>query len=217
MPGMGFWLKERRLMVRKLTLAPLLLAAALAAGCVTGNFGDPGLSIDPALKGKRIVVLVTATTRTSNGSYEEAKKGEDQDRKARKLRYGIDVPEDFEWAQGRHSWHWFKTVTNLHAFYIPKKWQVEPGDYVEIESGGPDYPAKAIRVVTRWDDPRPGGCYWPRKSANPQGTLSTFTVVCPESDPEAPKYRRAVKESLLSFPVNTKSLPPEDRAKAVDQ
>lgn len=201
-------------MVRKLFLAPLLLAAALAAGCISIPVTEPGARIEVP-KGQRIVVLVTATTRTGSNGYEAELEGEKRVRESDKIRYGLEYPEDWEWAKGRYSWDAFWGLKNEFGFFIPKKWQVEPGDYVEIESGGPDYRAKAIRVVTRWDDPRPGGCYWPRKSANPQGTLSTFTVVCPESDPEAPKYRRAVRESGLRWGV--KPLPPEDRAKAVDQ
>lgn len=200
--------------MRKLLLAPLLLAAALAAGCVSVPATEPGLRIEVP-KGQRIVVLVTATTRTSSRGYETELEGEKRIRESDKIRYGLEYPEDWELAKGRYSWDAFWSLKNEFRFFIPKKWQVEHGDYVEIESGGPNYPAKAIRVVTRWDDPRPGGCYWPRKSASPQGTLSSFTVVCPESDPEAPKYRRAVHE--WSLRLGTKPLPPEDRAKAVDQ
>lgn len=204
-------------MIKRLFLAPLLFAAALAAGCMTLPGYEPGFRIE-APKGERLVVLVTATWRTANDSgIDGAEQADKLNRKVYKERYGIDVPEDWELVQARGGIKPISGVYNLFAFFLPKKWQVEPGDYVEIESQGPDRPAKAIRVVTRWDDPRPGGCYWPHRSANPDLTFTPFSVICRDNDPEAPKYRKAIKKSLLSFPVNTKPLPPEDRAKAVDQ
>lgn len=51
-------------MIKRLFLAPLLFAAALAAGCMTLPGYEPGFRIE-APKGERLVVLVTATWRTA--------------------------------------------------------------------------------------------------------------------------------------------------------
>ncbi|NHR04557.1 hypothetical protein HA052_05040 [Chromobacterium haemolyticum] len=104
--------------------------------------------------------------------------------------YGTDIPKTKDaifgalhngfWEGGR----WFGGLADAG--------QIEVGDIVEW-----NYPASkkefaVIKLVTKWNDPNPNGCYW-------KGSLDSHNgdVVC-DNSPDAPRFRQEAAKWLKS-------------------
>ncbi|WP_146131929.1 hypothetical protein [Chromobacterium amazonense] len=79
-------------------------------------------------------------------------------------------------------WRWIGGLT-------PKKY-LEVGDIFEWTYPSSDREYGQLRLVTKWNDDKPGGCYWKGGFRYQSGD-----VVCDDS-PEGPKLRRENAEWL---------------------
>lgn len=136
---------------------------------------------DKALVGTKQLGLVVSVN--DNKILKQANKSYQQE-------YGTDIPKTKDaifgalhngfWEGGR----WFGGLADAG--------QIEVGDIVEW-----NYPASkkefaVIKLVTKWNDPTPTGCYW-------KGSLDSHSgdVVC-DNSPDAPRFRQEAAMWLKS-------------------
>lgn len=177
--------------MKRAWLAALGLAAALA-GCVAIH--GPGIALDPKRAGERIVVVAAV----AEGSVTKKSVKERLTRMKEEYRgiTGRPFPPDMELVSASEAFDNFGGDRG-HAFIVPvpKAWAVETGDYLEIVHPGENEYAKAVRIVNKWNDPAPGGCYW-------EGAYSrawSGRVVCKDHAPEAPERRRGYRDTYLPY------------------
>lgn len=172
-------------------LAALVLAAALA-GCASVN--GPGARLDPKRAGERIVVVATVAEGSVTKKF--MKDWFEQQKKIYQEVTGRPFPPDMELVKANEAFDNFGgDLGHLFMVPAPKAWGVETGDYLEIVHPGENEYAKAVRIVNKWNDPAPGGCYW-------EGAYSrawSGRVVCKDHAPKAPERRRGYRDTYLPY------------------